>query len=431
MKDLIHSAKTGKSSGRSYRLLPALIVLLLAMQPYNLPAAGFNADSLFAEARRLARSGQREDARAICRQVLDKKPGYHDVRTYLARLFAWDKNYDAARNELKQVLAAKPKDRGALDVLADLEFWAGNLSAALKYSGWLVHQYPNNENFLFKNARLLLKAGDRRGAALALNRLLDRNPSHPEALKLFSRIKSSGQMNKLSVKYTYDNFDRGASNYGPWHLAVLDLSRRLTIGTLILRANYASRKFGSSLREGVQYEVEAYPKFMRGMYGYLSAAYSSDPVFPEIRAGGELFVSLFSGFEISAGVRHLRFSQSEATIFTGSLGKYYRNYWISFRPYISDKSGGISFSGNLIVRLYRGNADNYLELSMGSGSSPVDVKIEQEYQRLNSRKLSLKWQHLLGKSLILKWGGGYEYEEYRVNNFGKRFTLDFDLEKRF
>ncbi|GAB4332385.1 MAG: hypothetical protein Kow0037_09850 [Calditrichia bacterium] len=404
--------------------------LLVMMAVANL-SAKLNADSLFTVAIQKARAGERQAAIDLCRNILDYKPGYHDVRVFLGRVLAWEKRYDEARQEFKTVLEDRPDHQEALIAITDLEYWAGNIDMAILHVKTALKIYPNEEKFLIRYARLLLKKEQPEPAANQLEQILERNPSHPEALKLLSRIKKGARQNKLSVKYNYDAFDRKPSQYGPWRWVSAYWSRRTAIGTVILRANYANRFFGSTPKDGLQYEIEAYPKVARGFYFYLNAGYSKDTVFPKWRAGGEAFKSLPFSFEASAGFRYLQFKNSDVTVYTGSLGKYYKSYWFSLRTFLTPKNVGTSVSGFFLTRRYFSSAENYLELSVGIGSSPVEVGTKAELDRLDSRKFSILWQKPLGSRWIVRPGFGYEREEYRPGKWGDRFSYAMEIFLKF
>lgn len=393
--------------------------------------ARLNSDSLFAVAREQAQNGQRHLAIQNCRLILQQSPRYHEVRVYMARVMAWEKEYNGAQKELVRVLKEDKSNKQALDALTDVLWWSGQVDKALAGVNMALHYYPNSATFLYKKARLLASLGRSREASPPLTRLLELDPAHAGGLELAGQIKNDLQMNGASFQYTYNYFQRRGESYGPWQLAAMEYARRTGLGSIFLRLNYADRNLGSQSFRGLQFEADAYPRMMKGMYAYLNFGYSGDNVFPAKRAGAELFKSLGWATEVSAGLRYLQWNSSHITIYTGSIGKYYKNYWFSFRPYISPKDVGTSFSGYLFIRRYFSDADNYLTLVYGRGSSPVEVAWKEELQRLGNQKIGLEIQKRITLSLLVRAIFDYEYEEYRVDTFGKRFNFSLKLQKRF
>ena len=90
----------------------------------------------------------------------------------------------------------------------------------------------------------------------------------------------------------------------PWRLASVALSRPSSAGTFIVRLNYANR-FAT---DGVPVEADAYPRVNDKSYLYLNAGYRNAAIFPEWRAGGEVFTALPGAWEASAGFRQLHHS---------------------------------------------------------------------------------------------------------------------------
>lgn len=397
-------------------------------QKENRAQEKINLDVLFKKARTASFQGNRKQAREICKYILEKKPGYHDVRVFLGRLYSWDKEYDSARKELKKVLTDKPNHIDALSALIDVENWTDNLYLALKYCNQGLRIYPNNESFRMKKARILVRMEDFKAASESINQLLEANPSHKEALQLLERIQFSTQQYELSLRYRFDKFDRGEIDFGPWHFLTFELLRKLVLGSIIGRVNYASRNFGSRTVTGTQFELDAYPKIIKGIYGYLNAGYSSSSVFPKYRLGGELYRSFLRSFEVSLGIRYLDFSGSSVLIYTGNLGKYYKNYWFSFRPFVTSKSTGISFSGIFLMRRYFADADNYLTLLIGFGSTPVEIFFLEDIERLNSYKIELDVQKMITRTFLIEFRISFEKEEFRVDKIGNRVTLSIGLQ---
>src|SRR5438128_127104 len=92
-----------------------------------------NIDALFKKARELSFDNNYSQARRICQKILEKKPNYYDVRTFLGRTYAWEKQYDNARTELSRVLIEKENDYEALSALFDVEYWTESYSVANDY----------------------------------------------------------------------------------------------------------------------------------------------------------------------------------------------------------------------------------------------------------------------------------------------------------
>ena len=396
---------------------------------YCLPQENqLNTDELFAKARELAQKGQREKAKKILRNILEENPDYHEVRTYLARVHMWDGEYESAEKEIRRVLRERLDYLFALTAAVDLEYWTDNPEKALEYADQGLHSHPESENLLIRKARILMKLDRFEEAADTLERLFAVDPSHPEGRRLYDRLQSSTQLFKLYQRYRYDFFERDGSNRN-WHLATAGLSVKSDVFTLIGRINYASRTFGSEAVTGTQYDFDLYPKFAEGFYAYLNAGFSGARIFPVQRYGGELYFSLPLSYEFSAGARYLNFSSSDVWIYTGSLGKYYKDYWFSLRPYVTSKEAGLSVSGNLYTRKYLGDPESYWELVLGFGSTPIDIFYLEDIQRFNSYKIGLELQQRLSKHFIIKGKIRYEREEFRRNTWSDRYVFELRLEE--
>lgn len=400
-----------------------------------------NLDDLFEKARTLAFQGNQKEAREICKTILEKKPDYHEVRVFLARTYAWEQKYSFAREEIQKVIIADSNNLDALIVLIDVEFWSNNLQEALNYCDQGLKIYPDNVDFLLKRAKILIQLENINNALETIRRLLKINSSHNEGLKLLEsiqlarriqsseKIQSTMQQYHVKLKYRHDNFERGEDPYGPWHMGSFELSGKYKFGTFIGRLNYANRNFGTGGTSGTQYEFDAYPKITKGVYAYLNAGYSSSVVFPKYRYGGELYLNLPLGVEISAGGRYIKFPGQDIPIYTCSLGKYYKNFWFSFRPFVTSKSSGYSFSSILMIRCYSGTVDNYYSLLLGYGSIPLELVFLEDIERFNSYRVGLEIQRLITRNLLIKLIIRYEREEFQLNNFGNRFILDISLQQ--
>ncbi len=290
---------------------------------------------------------------------------------------------------------------------------------------------PGHGEFLYKKAQICESQGNYEEASKNIYLLLKMDSGHTDAQELLNRIQFSTQLFEAKVRYGYDHFKRGEEDFGPWHMGSFDLSKKLEWVTVIGRVNYADRNFGSLSKSGAQFEIDLYPSITKGFYAYVSGGYSSSSVFPKYRLGGELYKSLPSGFEISAGARYLDFSTVSVLIYTGNLGKYYKNYWFSLRPFITSKTSGIDISGILLIRKYQNKLGNYITLLLGIGSSPIELFFLEDIERLNSYKIGLEITQKVSRSLLIEIHIRFEREEFQTGKFGNRYALSFSLQQTF
>jgi YaiO family outer membrane protein len=365
-----------------------------------------NSDELFAKARELAFNGSREEAREVLKYALEKSPEYHDLRILLARTYAWDGKRNDARQELQIVLNKSPRNEDAISALTDVEIWDDQYEQALSIVNNGLSHYPNAEDFLYKKASILdnLKRPDE--ALLVLNQLLNINPSHKKATLLMESIKTGNMKYVAGVNYGLDYFSR---TYDPAHYASAQLARTNNWGSSILRFNY-SHRFSTN---GSQVEVDLYPRIVNGVYAYLNYGISQSTLFPKHRLGAEVYTKLPRSFEASAGFRYLFFdSESKVIIYTGSVGWYFKNYWLSIRPYITPGGPGTSFSIATTLRRYFKDANNYIGITGGLGFSPDDRRIQSvsglsadAIYVLKSQRAGIMWQ----KTFLTTWETNVSY----------------------
>lgn len=219
---------------------------------------------------------------------------------------------------------------------------------------------------------------------------------------------------------SYVSFSGGTD---PWRLASVALSRHSAAGTFIVRVNYANR-FAT---DGALVEVDAYPRLSDRVYLYLNAGYSNAAIFPEWRAGGEVFTSLPGAWEASAGFRQLQFAGSPVTLLTGTVGKYLGNYWLSLRPFLRSKDGGLSASAGLTARRYYEDGDHWVGVRGSYGNSPTDRITPDAVGRVHAVSLSVNGSTGLSSQLLATWLLGYDGEELTPGNTRSSTTVSAGL----
>lgn len=418
------------------RRLPTAFLLLITchVSLAQIDTLKRSSDELFELARQEAFAGKRAEARTLCRAILARNPSYLDVRILMGRTYAWDGDYEQARLELSKVLAVNPSYKDALNALIDAELWDQKFEQAAEVATQGLRWYPNEEDFLFKKARALRALGRDEEVLVLLTQLEDVNPSHSGALSLRKEIKRGSMRNGVGARYATDRF---SDVYDPMHYAHVQVSRRTPVGVVFGRVNY-SRRFKS---EGIQPELEFYPAVAGGVYGYLNYGYSSSDLFPKHRVGAEIYSKIPSSLEASVGIRRLYFDPDRSvTIYTGSLGLYYRSYWFSLRPYLTPKDQALSTSTSLNVRWYYGNTDNYLLVRGGIGFAADERAMQsstglggKEVFYLKAQTLGVGWQQSLSTQYLFFVTFDVTNQELstRAGEYVTMYSLSIELRARF
>lgn len=400
-----------------------IIVLLLAQV-----FAGRMQAQTFEEARHLAFDGHRSQARQILKTILSKEFN-SDAAILMARTYAWDEKPDSARLFLKQVMELYPDNPDALDACVDVEFWTKNWSKALQYCNTALRKDPSAEGFLFKKARILHSMGEYQESVATLEKLIEINPAHAEAMQKLLEYRPDVLRNAVKMTYTLDIFDQ-AFNRDPWQIGALSYGRKTKFGSVIARVNLASR----NANQGFQGELDAYPKFGENNYGYLNYGFSQSAVFPKHRLGAEWYHNFPNSFEGSLGMRFLQFNDSHVSIYTATLGKYVGNYWLSLRSFITPGSEGVAVSALFQVRRYFSDPENYLGLRLGYGISPDDNRNlidSNQTLALKTRSIRADFNHIFKHVWILNTGVVWGNEELPGGSFSGYYTFEVGLTRIF
>lgn len=409
----------------------SLAMLLCATALTAAPGAGFaqevSTSELFNRARESAFSGQREQAKEIARQILQLSPTHADARTLLGRLHTWDREFEEAREQLTIVLQERPHYTDARRALVDVEIRSGNYDEAIRQVEVGLEHAPGDPSLLAKKSAALRYLDRWEEAEATVLLALESDPDNAEANTQLNRIRNRPLERRIKVTYQLERLNTFSED---WHTTSIQVSDRVgDLGSLTLRTNLA-RRFG---RDGAQFEIDAYPSLVPGIYGYLNFGFSGTSYFPSTRYGAELHFGLGSGFEGSAGARHLRFDQSSVTVWTASLTKYRGRYLFAGRTYITPKdAGSTSVSGQLTARYYLGDRYNFLGLTLGFGSRPdIDQITEVQLQRLGSQSIRFDTEFPLSRRVHLDLKAGYRREELPSDSFRYHATFGTGLSVKF
>lgn len=372
---------------------------LLAQPDY----ASLTPDDQFTLARKKAFDGERKTSRLICRLILDTIPTYNDARVLLARTWSWDHEYANARTELDSVLFFDPMFLDAYLARADVELWNEKPEEALNITDKGLNFYPNQTDLLVKRAKALYALALFDEALFTLNRAEAINPSCSECATLRRQLRTARFKYILGL---YTGVDHYSVVYGNMQFASLQFTGNSNLGGYNIRLNQAWR----FSQNGIQPELEAYPRLWKTAYGLVNYAFSSSPLFPNNRIGGEIFQTLPHSTEASLGIRYLNFSTSpDIALYTTYFGWYYKDYWFSARLFLTPSSKGFTNSVNFSTRKYFAHALNYLGMTIGAGFYPDQRRIQtneglatNNIYYLKSQRLEMNFQHLFNQRLI--WG---------------------------
>jgi len=319
-------------------------------------------DTSFETARTLAFNKQRKQAQDTLLSILSKYPDYHEIRSFLATTYSWDGEYKKARKEFAYVLEKDSKSKSTWIAAIKNESWANMPFAALEMTTEALKIFPDDAEILYLKASAQESTNNPIEALNTVELILDKNPEDQKAKDYKSSLNKILNQNSIGITAAVELY---SYVFDPMQYHTFKYGRQTKYGSIIGKVNF-NRKFNEN---GLQYEVDLYPKISKGLYAYLNLGLSNSFLFPDVRFGAELYKSLPKSFEVSLGFRTLKYSTT-TTIYTGSLGWYHGNSYWSFRPYITPGGAGTSSSGTIAYRRYRSDADNYLGLSLGFGFSP-------------------------------------------------------------
>ena len=241
---------------------------------------------------------------------------------------------------------------------------------------------------------------------------------------------SSEDLTRASAAYEYDYI----GDASPWRALVLDVARRFDAGTFIARANLAER-FGV---KGHQLEAEAYPHLTKHAYLYAAVAVSpSRAVFVPLRVALEPYYNFTSGWEGSAGIRYFHTPGPKVLTVTGTIAKYFGNYWISGRPSVSTAVGTRSYTAAIVGRKYFSGRYDYLSIaasrSIGADIESSDPARFLRPARFRSYEVHADWKRPFGNlPFRTTLGASYEHEQVAPLRFRnhRRFTLGLEWFER-
>ncbi|WP_276166832.1 YaiO family outer membrane beta-barrel protein [Zobellia alginiliquefaciens] len=365
-------------------------------------------DVSFDEARDLAYEGDYRSANAMLAQLV--KPDSKDTgaRALLASTYSWNGEYDKARDEFNTIISSERNDRKVWIAAIKNELYARNNATAMGLANKALvylksdveverlksiaeEDFKNNEysEIGWFNSNDSVVPKEQVEVAVAK----EKKPEAIDTLAAKTPVAEDVFKNRVAVRNSATIYD---TRYDPMFYSSISYNRQTLAGTLIPRINYSNRL----QTNGVQYDLDFYPKFSKRFYAYLNYGFSNASIYPKHKFGGDLYANLPGAIEFSAGGRYISYDNTNVSVITNSLGHYRGNYYFSLRSYITPMPDNLTrFSGNLLVRKYLKDAENYLGLNVGMGYSPElrqltsgDELLAETLLYVESQRLSLEYQ---------------------------------------
>ena len=390
-------------------------------------------DATLLRARGLATSGdpaQREQALAVYGAMLQASPGNSDVLLARGRTYAWMGRYAEAEADLRAVTGAKPGHADAWSALGDLYLWSDRpLLAVEAYDHWASLSLEAPEPLLARG-RAHRAAGQMDAAradfAAAGERGLD--PAQVASLVDSATVRLAVPEAMLADGYRWSlraGIDRTTfrGDRAGWTDAGVTLRRKFERGSLGLELLNADH-FG---RRDTAWALDGYASLWARAYANLRYQHGpSSGILPRHSWRAELFQGVGSGWELSASIDHLRFS-SDTEFYGVGVGRYVGNWYLRYKlQHVPGVSSG-SWSHRVVVRnYYRGDADDYVEVSGSTGRSS-DLDRSGALVRNSNASLGASWTHFVRPQWGFKIGVGASDD---ADGFDER-QLSFALYRRW
>ncbi|WP_282179852.1 YaiO family outer membrane beta-barrel protein [Maribacter stanieri] len=386
-----------------------IILLVLFAGIYQ--GTGQDTDDNFDTAYALAYEGKTNTAHNML-YVLVNKPAT-DVETSLlwASTLSWRGDYDLARSSFNTILSKTKNNREAWISAIKNELYAKNYATALGLSNKASVYIENDEEIMRLKAiatdgvnglsytedgwynvdsavKTKLVVAKKQKSTVAKS-IEDKN----EELERKTPVTEEKLKNSVMVNSSVTFYDQ---RFDPITTSSIAFKRQTPYGSIIPRINNSNRVG----KNGIQLDIDLYPKIAKGFYAYVNYGYSESDLYPNHKVGGDIYYNHKSGFEFSGGGRLINFATRDVKSITNSLGYYKGNYYFSLRSYITPESNNLTnVSGNLLVRKYLKDAENYMGFNVGYGFSPElrqftsgDQLLAETLLYIESQRLSFEYQ---------------------------------------
>jgi len=391
-----------------YKFIHKAFFIICACTFYVSGLSAQQTNQNFETAYDLAYQGKTSAASTMLNAMVNQPSTDKRAALLLASTYSWKGSYDKARVQFNEILSNDKNNREAWISAVKNELYSKNYSTAVGLAnkaliyikddkelkrlhtmalsgvenivyaqdGWYNVDSKLNTNFSKQKSKVKPKSVVESGPVLR------KTPVTEEA-----------QKNRIAVNSSVTVFDQ---RFDPITSSSISYKRQTPYGSIIPRINNSNRVG----KNGIQLDLDLYPKIAKGFYAYLNYGYSNSELYPNHKVGGDVYYNHKNGLEISGGGRYISFATRDVKTITNSLGYYRGNYYFSLRSYITPSPNQLTkASGNILVRKYLKDAENYMGVNFGIGFSPElrqfssgDQLLAETLLYIESQRLSFEYQ---------------------------------------
>ena len=275
-----------------------------------------------------------------------------------------------------------------------------------------VRTSPECDHCWLAHARALNSLERFDESSLVAATLLATDPTNNAARSVYDASVQGRRVWQTGLDYGYDRW----SNHQDWHELILHFKRITAVGAVIGRLYQNVHVSTSGRRTDNLVEIEAFPRFRRGTYADLAAAYGiSSTIYPRYRLVADLYQSIGWGLELQGGYRRLAFKQSSANVYVVSISKYLGPWMVTGRTYFNLSPAGNSGSVHGSFRRYFPDGVSYFGARYGYGQgSSKGVNPNQDFPTIISWTLYGEATWLVFSRWVANMNVAYTHEAHKV-----------------
>lgn len=343
------------------------ILLLFFLNSYAQQITETNTDLILQQAHLAFQGSDHSKSLLLTTRGLELAPDYHDIRLLQIRNYLAIENFPAADKDLDYLLQNAPQYDGVKSMVLQRINRFEEKDKALNYLKLVEEIYPGDIQLQVRKSQLYVVIKQPAEARLLARQLIIREGLTPADRYALNVILRQTMRDEIGVNYQYIGFSKDYNNSDPWHSISGEYQHNFGRTAAIARITYSDR----GNRNGILYELEAYPVLNEKLYTFINIGLSNGELFPDLRGSLSVFYNFAKVFETELGGRVQKYQ--EESFYTGILGLtlYHQNFYFNARTFLGPEINGElvqNYQGN--IRYYFRGPENYVFLRIGNGISP-------------------------------------------------------------